>query len=151
MLTTAADRLIAVLAADPGITSQGFHDPRANDYDQRRAQMFTLESVAEFERAMDFIATVPRRKTPDRKYSVDDWRFPARRFHRNRAGIYARYATTVDSYLDDLGVCCISRGAMLAACVASGLLLRFDRYSGQFHTNLSAKAWESIMDRNRPP
>jgi hypothetical protein len=124
------DALAAVLEREPLLSWRGFWE-RRHDVNEplgtlERVRRETLDDygLAQFSRAMAFLAIAPKTKALNRHHGCYGWKHSAERWHR----VHAPHA---DYY--------IGEGAFIAACIASGMTIYRGRCANL--TNLSQRAW----------
>jgi hypothetical protein len=132
--TAVTDRqiLAGVLEAQPLLSWRGWW----SDWNDRNKPSGTLErvrwetldehGVAQFRRAMAFLEVAPRTKSLNRRHVTYGWKHAAERW--TRASMGGRY----DAYY-------IGEGSFIAACIASGMLVK--REARGTYTSLATAAW----------
>ena len=127
-----AETLERILAEHPTLSWRGFWI-RWNDRNEppgtlERVRRETLDEygLAQYRRAMAFLKTAPRIKTLNRRHATYGWKHAAERWTR---------ASTEDRYVDYY----VGEGSFIAACIASGLLIRREKFGT--YTNLATAAW----------
>jgi hypothetical protein len=134
METALSDRHIlgGILEAHPLLSWRGWwsgwNDCNEPPGTLERVRRETLNEygLAQFRRARSFLEVAPRIKTLNRRHVTYGWKHCAERWTR---------ASGEDRYVNYY----VGEGSFIAACIASGMLIRREKFGT--YTNLATAAW----------